>query len=170
LDHVQRIYSSPFTNFVVQLNTGSGFGPAFSWGPVDPQGMPGTAWGSVSASTSGETCVDLLEINGDGLPYRVSRSRTSPYDHLVVQLNKGPFPDLMNVISNGLGGAINVGYVPSTTLDNRDTNWVTDPWSEGTKSLLPFPVYVVSQISVMDGMGASNTTSYAFKGGYFSAP
>lgn len=170
LDHVMRNVNSPYTNWVVQLNTGSGFGPTNYWGKIDTQGHDSdTGWGAISDSNSGDTYVDLFDINGDGLPDRVMRCANSPFDHFVVQLNQGPFPDLLNVVSNGLGGSMFVTYTPSTTLDNRNTNWVSDPWAEGTKSLLPFNVWVVSQITVDDGMGSQNTTSYAFKGGYYNS-
>ena len=169
LDRVMRTVNSPWTNYVVQLNTGSGFGPAVNWGPLDSQGRNTYDFGCLSANDSNPyTYLDLIDINGDGLPDRVMRRMVTPYDRFVVQLNKGPFPDLMNVVSNGFGGSIEVSYVPSTTLDNRNTNWVSDPWTEGTRSLLPFPVYVVSQIAVLDGLGDTNLTSYSFKGGYYN--
>ena len=97
------------------------------------------------------------------------RCRNAPYTNWVVQLNEGPFPDLLNVVSNGTGASVQIGYVASTTLDNRDTNWISDPWAEGTKSLLPFNVWVVSQITANDGMGNTSTNTYAFKGGYYNA-
>src|ERR1035438_5144903 len=81
----------------------------------------------------------------------------------------GPFPDLLSTVNNGMGGSVQVSYVASTTLDNRHTNWVTDPWTEGTKSLLPFNVWVVSQIAASDGMGNTSTNKYAFKGGYYNS-
>src|SRR6185312_12196430 len=132
----------------------------------------GSDWGSISASVSGangtDTYVDFMDVNGDGLPDRIMRATNAPYDHFVVQLNQGPFPDLLNVISNGLGGSAQVSYIASTTLDNRNTNWVSDPWSEGTKSLLPFNTWAISNIITSDGMGNTMTNTYAFKGGYFN--
>ena len=76
----------------------------------------------------------------------------------------------MSVISNGsLGGAVQVSYVASTTLDNRSTNWSGDPWAAGAKSLLPMNVWVVSQTVNYDGLGDVYTNIYAFKGGYYNA-
>jgi len=168
-DRVMRKYASPYTNWVVQLNTGSGFGPSTNWGALDSQGQSGNDWNSISASSSGATYVDFFDINGDGLPDRIMRKVNSPYTNLVVQLNQGPFPDLLQSVSNGLGGSTQLTYAPSTALDNRNTNWVSDPWSEGTKSLLPFNVWVVTNIVVNDGMGNGSTNNYAFKGGYYNA-
>ncbi len=170
-DRVMRKYSGSYTNWVVQLNTGSGFGPAINWGPLNSQNQTGYDWNSISASSSGATYVDFFDINGDGLPDRIMRMPGSgPYDHFVVQLNQGPFPDLLNVVSNGLGGNVQVSYIPSTTLNNRDKDWTTDPWAEGAKSLLPFNIWVVTNVVVNDGMGNSSTNSYAFKGGYYNVP
>jgi len=167
-DRVMRKRFPPHTNFVVQINTGAGFTSATNWGPLDSQGQTSHQWNSVSATTNdNDTFLDFFDINGDGLPDRVMRRLNSPFDRLVVQLNKGPFPDLLNSVSNGIGGTLAVSYVPSTIWDNRNTNWTGDPWAEGTKSLLPFPVYTVSTISLFDGMGDTNTITYSFGGGYF---
>jgi len=175
-DRVMRRTGSPYTNWVVQLNTGSGFAPAVSWGGLDSQGKTSdTSWNNISAlspnsNNSGDrTYVDFFDINGDGLPDRVMRRLNDPWDRFVVQLNKGPFPDLLCVVSNGLGGTVRASYVPSTQYDNRDKDWTTDPWTEGAKSLLSYPVQTVSQIVISDGLGGSNVTTYAYKGGYFNA-
>lgn len=174
-DRVMRQYSAaggPYTNWWVQINTGSGFGPTNLWGPIDSQGQPNNeGWTSISDKGSGDTVVDFFDINGDGLPDRVMRptSANAPYDKFIVQTNEGPFPDLMCTVSNGLGGGTTISYVASTTLDNRNTNWVTDPWAEGARSLLSFNVWVVSKVVSYDGMGNSSTNSYAFSGGYYNS-
>lgn len=168
LDRVMRVANAPYTNWVVQLNTGSGFAPPVNWGPINSQGETSAAWNDLSAN-GGDTYVDLMDINGDGLPDRVMRATNAPYDHFVVQLNQGPFPDLLNVISNGIGGSVQVSYAASTTLNNRSKDWINDPWAEGAVSLLPFNVWVVSQIVTSDGMGNNSTNSYAFNGGYYNA-
>jgi len=168
-DRVMRKLGSPFTNFVVQYNTGSGFGPLITnqW-TLDSQGQTSSDWNSPSASGSGDTFVDLMDINGDGLADRIMRKDSSPYTNYVVQLNQGPYPDLLNVVSNGIGGSVQVSYIGSVTLDNRDKGWTNDAWAEGTRSLLPFNVWVVSQVAANNGMGNVSTNTYAFKGGYYS--
>lgn len=166
-DRVMRKRTSPYTNWVVQINTGSGFSAPANWGPLQSQGNTDDTWNDISYNNSGnDTKVDFFDINGDGLPDRVMRKENSPYTNYVVQLNQGPFPDLLNVVSNGIGGSVQVGYLASTTLNNRDKDWNTDPWKEGAKSLLPFNVWVVSQIAANDGMGTISTNTYAYKGGY----
>lgn len=167
-------------NWSIQLNTGSGLAPPIPFYGVDfVPSQTNIVLGtqivipaisdeiSYRTTTGGNTCTygDFFDINGDGLPDRVFINSNNQF---MVQLNEGPFPDLMCGISNGVGGNAQISYVASTTLDNRNTNWVSDPWAEGTRSLLPFNVWVVSQIVANDGMGNSSTNSYAFKGGYYN--
>lgn len=159
-------------NWIVQLNTGTGFSTnLISWGPISSQGQSSSDWNNITyrVSNNSETIVDLFDINGDGLPDRVMARVSGPYTNYVVQLNQGPFPDLMNVVSNGLGGSAQISYIASTTLNNRSKDWTNDPWAEGATNLLPFNVWVVSQIVTSDGMGNNSTNSYAFKGGYYNS-
>ena len=50
-----------------------------------------------------------MDINGDGLLDRVmkvydSTGTTPTSNYFLVQLNNGPFPDLLTNINNGIGG------------------------------------------------------------------
>jgi RHS repeat-associated protein len=167
IDRVMRRSAAPFTNFVVQLNTGTGFSSPTNFGPIRSQGDTGPYWNGISGVQTGHTYVEMFDINGDGLPDRVMRKYSAPYDKFVVQLNKGPFPDLLCGVSNGIGGKLDVAYVPSTQWQNYDKDVVSDPWNEGAKAMLPFPVYTVRTITANDGFGASNTLTYANQGGFF---
>lgn len=167
IDRIMRKASAPFTNFVVQLNTGSGFSAPMNYGPISSQGDTGAYWNGISGIQTGHTYVEMFDINGDGLPDRVMRKYSAPYDKFVVQLNKGPFPDLLCCASNGIGGKLDVTYVPSTQWQNYDKDVVSDPWNEAAKAMLPFPVYTVRTVTANDGMGMSNTLTYAYQGGYF---
>jgi len=166
LDRVMRKASSPYNCLVVQLNTGSGFASTTVWSNVSADSSS-AEWRSIVATSSGDTKVDFVDMNGDGLPDRVMRSYSSPYDHFTVQLNKCPVPDLLCTIENGLGGDVQVAYTPSTQYDNRDRPWSSDPWNSGAVSLLPFPVWTVSSVSISDGFGNTNTTAYGYRGGMF---
>lgn len=80
----------------VQFNTGEGFemdngSPvAANWGPVDSQGSAHYLWRCPrSVDRDEEAVIDLVDINGDGLPDRVMRRRTSPYNVFRVQFNTG---------------------------------------------------------------------------------
>jgi len=167
-DRVLTKAASPFDRFKVQLNTGSGFGPLIDWTNVQSEaGSTVQGWNAVNYTTNGQNAVALLDINGDGLPDRVMRKLNAPYTNLEVQLNLGPFPDLLCCVSNGIGGSVNIAYIPSTKYDNTDRSWTNDPWAEGAKSLLPFPVYTVSSIAINDGFGNVATNFYSYKHGRF---
>jgi RHS repeat-associated protein len=166
VDRVMRTNASPYVKFHVQLNTGTGFAPAVDWTNVDNQGQS-SSWGSVHTVNGGDTVVDLVDMNGDGLPDRVMRPVSAPFDHWLVQFNQGQFPDLMSAISNNLGGSVQISYTPSTRYDNRDRPWSADPWTAGAKSLLPQTMWTASRVIVDDGVGDVMTNSYAYAGGMF---
>ncbi len=104
-DRVMRKLDNPFTVFVVQFNTGSGFEKDSSgnailrdWGPLSGQDEASSAWNSLQGvvKETGTFYADLFDINGDGLPDRVMRERTGneggnqgEYDVFKVQLNTG---------------------------------------------------------------------------------
>lgn len=148
--------SEGVTNWLVQINTGTNFAYPVIYGPYFSQ-----TYGSTDIEGPGAR---LLDINGDGIPDHVMEDyQLGVYNRLAVELGKGPLPDLLSVVSNGIGGVINVAWKPSTQSDNRETNSVT------SRQLLPFPLYTVASVSVSDGLNASNTTSYAYEGGYWNA-
>jgi RHS repeat-associated protein len=167
-DRVMTKGSSPFTSLEVQLNTGSGFGPLVYWTNVlSEAGTNNQQWDAAGYTSGGEVLTTLIDINGDGLPDRVMRKKSSPYTNLWVQLNQGPFPDLLCKVDNGVGGEVRVTYLPSTQYDNTDRLWTNSPWASGAKSLLPFPIYTVSSITVDDGFGNLSTNTYSYVHGMF---
>lgn len=234
-DRVLRKLEQPFASFSVQFNNGSGFEPPVAWSALASQGTGTAAWGSVGAAESSGTAVALLDLNGDGLPDRVTREKNTlvtkfivqmntgngfaaemdwlgvsassadknfrsissvdaadgtgrcdmidmdgdglidrvmrrenaPYNRFKVQLNQGPYPDLLVSVRNGMGGAVAVGYQPSTLHQNRDRDFTEDPWAARARSLLPFPLQTVSKVTVDDGMGNADTSTYAYEGGYY---
>ncbi len=161
-DRIMREFCYSFTNWWVQINTGNGFAPIKDFGPAASQGFIDDATSTLIDNGS----IVFLDINGDGLPDRVMPkfNNTLSDNYFVVELNKGPFPDLLTVVSNGIGGRVNVGYTPSTQYDNREI-----PGSSTSRHLLPFPLYTVSSVSVSDGFYPSNKTTYAYEGGMWSA-
>ena len=163
-DRIMRRFCYPYTNWLVQINTGIGFAPATPFGPYYSQGYSNTPACTAIGSTGGG--VTLLDINGDGLPDRVMQvfNGNGTETYFVVELSKGPVPDLLSVVSNGIGGSLTVAYKPSTQYDNRETTN-----SPNARRLLPFPIYTVSSVSVLDGFYPSNTTSYAYEGGIWSS-
>jgi RHS repeat-associated protein len=150
-----------YTNFMVQINTGSGFAPLINWGPTFSQGQT-TDTSACGIQTSIAT---LMDINGDGLPDRVEAVEypTTGSNYFVVELSSGPFPDLLTNVANGLGGVVSATYKPSTQYDNRQSTTSATP-----QYLLPFPMYTVSSVSVGDGLSSTNTTTYNYSGGYWN--
>ncbi|MBI5388209.1 MAG: glycohydrolase toxin TNT-related protein [Verrucomicrobia bacterium] len=160
-DRIMRKFCVSYTNWMVQINLGNGFAPVRNFGPCTSQGYADTEAGGVIGNAE----TTLLDINGDGLTDRVMRkyNGTASDNYFVVELNKGPFPDLLSVVSNSIGGSLTVAYKPSTQYDNRESTNSTN-----SRRLLPFPIYTVSAVSVADGFYPSNTTTYAYEGGMWS--
>jgi RHS repeat-associated protein len=143
----------------VYINNGTGFMSAVTWSGVSAGGL-GTGGDAPQAWDANGTRTQMIDMNGDGLPDRVMRypnNLGTGQDYLEVHYNSGPFPDLLITANNGIGGSVNVIYTPSTGLDNSD----------GTRSRLGFPVYVVASVTTKDGRGNPGTTTYGYAGGLF---
>ncbi len=67
-------------------------------------------------------------------------------------LSEGPTAHLMNSIRTPLGGTIQISYQAHRSE---------------SAAQLPFPVIVVSTMTVFDGMGSSVTTLYGYAGGFY---
>ena len=165
--------SSAYDVLKVQLNTGHGFqkdesGAAVlvNWTGIDDQDAGTVDWASPHAVvrpgySDGDTYVTMCDINGDGLPDRVMRKKDADFDVFKVQLNKGPFPDLLSKVTGQLGGSVQVEY--SSAVDpNRHKD------SKGVNRL-PFPVQVASLVRVDDGFGNEILTEYDYSRGFYDA-
>ena len=172
------------TRWFVYLNNGHGFNSTpitltnienqghytiYSGTTDDPWWSPQGS-GNSSGPNAGSQVTTLIDINGDGLLDRVlavyypSTSNPSA-NYFLVQLNQGPFPDLMTNVNNGIGGNIAVSYNPSTAYDNR-----VDTSNANSVSHMPFPRYVASTVTESDGVNPAQTTTYGYGGGYFDGP
>jgi len=90
--HFSSIYyaTTPYTNFGVMLNTGSGFGSAFYWPlATNDLGTDPNSYMSVIESSSSQPYVGLFDVNGDGLPDRVMALYNQSENYFKVQLNTG---------------------------------------------------------------------------------
>jgi len=158
-DRIYRYHQCVMTNWMVQINQGTNFAAPVLYGPYLSQNqLTDPAYTGIQDGIYSM----LIDINGDGIPDHVmpAYSAVAATNYLVVELGKGPFPDLLTVVSNGIGGSVNVTYQPSTKLDNRETTGTAN-----ARRLLPFPVQTVSSIAVSDGLYPSNTTTYTYSGG-----
>ncbi len=150
------------STFSVRFNTGRGFSStSVTWSGVDIGGVGSPGWYGMQAWDEGgagsSTKIMFIDIDGDGLPDRVKRNYLGGSDCLQVQLNSGPFPDLLTNVNNGIGGSVTIAYLPSTKYNNSD----------GNRPRLPFPVYTVQSVTVNDGRGNAGTTSYNYSGGLY---
>ena len=157
--------------WLVYPNNGRGFDTtAFVVTNIDAQGQSASqGWWAIHGSYYANAYVTLMDINGDGLLDRVMnvydssvQNVTTRSNYFYVQLNDGPFPDLLTSVSNGIGGVIRVSYKPSTVWDNRKY-----PTDTNSYSLLPFPKQTVTTIIEYDGINLPRTNSYSYAGGFY---
>ncbi|MEI6196660.1 MAG: toxin TcdB middle/N-terminal domain-containing protein, partial [Verrucomicrobiota bacterium] len=146
-------------SYSVYFNTGHGFtGASATWQNVNTAGDGTAGWNHLQSWDDYGTKVMFIDMNGDGLPDRVERNYNPAWgDRLLVQYNQGPFPDLLVIATNGIGGSAAINYQPST--------WYLNP--DDTPQKMAFPVYVVSSVTANDGRGNSGTTSYDYRGAYY---
>jgi RHS repeat-associated protein len=168
------------TAWLVYLNNGHGFNstPVHVTG-ISCQGrflLTGSPWWSVQGTVGltdadngnyGSAVTTMIDINGDGLLDRVmapyyNPSLTPTANYFLVQLNDGPYPDLLTNINNGIGGTIAVTYNPSTAYDNR-----VDTSNANSVSHMPYPRYVTATMTASDGINSPQTTTYSYGGGYY---
>jgi len=180
VDQASLGYSN--TIWYVYLNNGHGFNTTpivltninnqgqyaiYSGTTADPFWSPeGT--GNPNGSNAGSEVTTLMDINGDGLLDRVmtvyySSSPTANY--FLVQLNQGPYPDLLTNVNNGIGGNLAITYNSSCAYDNR-----VDTTNPNSVSHMPFPRQVVSAVAESDGVNPAQTTTYSYAAGYYDGP
>jgi hypothetical protein len=112
-DRVLRTNTAPYNVFLVQTNTGTVFSDAFTWGPVT-NASTDPSWRCIrSLDGTFNVKLDFLDMNGDGLPDRVSRNQSSsPYTNFLVQINTG----------SGFSPLLSWGAV-DTQGNNHDDAW-----------------------------------------------
>ena len=163
--------------WLVYLNNGHGFNSTpikitgiYNQGHVN-QTSDSPWWGiqgiGNQSPESGNEITTLIDINGDGLLDRVMAVYYPSYanpsaNYFLVQLNNGPYPDLLTNVNNGIGGTMAITYNPSTAYDNR-----VDTTKTNSVSHMPFPRYVTATVTESDGINLPQTTTYGYGGGYF---
>ena len=89
-DRVRNSTTGTYDHWEVQINNGSGFNPVSTWPGVISSPPNNNANSSIRVvHPEGFTYIDILDINGDGLPDRVKNSTNGTNDHWEVQLNNG---------------------------------------------------------------------------------
>jgi RHS repeat-associated protein len=163
------------TGWLVYLNNGHGFDTtARKISGINNQGhvnqTTDSPWWSIQGTGAtgdelGSQITTLIDVDGDGLLDRVMAvyySGTPTAKYFLVQLNQGPFPDLLTNINNGMGGNIGVSYNSSSDYDNR-----VDTSNANSVSRMPYPRQVVAAITANDGINSPLTTTYGYSGGYY---
>jgi RHS repeat-associated protein len=162
------------TKWLVYLNNGRGFDTSpIVVSNIENQGnwnrSIAPTWWSMQGSDSSGTITTLMDINGDGLLDRVMKVYDNGFNNastssnfFLVQLNNGPFPDLLTNVNNGIGGTLAITYKPSTAYDNSRV-----PGSPNLGSELPFIMQTVASVTEFDGVNPARTTGYGYAGGFY---
>jgi RHS repeat-associated protein len=124
--------------------------------PVDVPGVPGAGWDVRT--------VDLLGTGTAGVLW--SRDATLPGRPTMyfLDLTGGVKPRLLCEIDNHLGAVTRVEYASSSAYCVEDSQHASTRW----RTPLPFPVPVVSGVSVIDQVSRSKlSTTYHYRHGYY---
>ena len=120
------------------------------------------------ATVSPNTAVRWADLNGNGttdLIYADSlgtpRLQTIEIGEL---LNGGLAPNTLLEINNGIGRVTQIEYAPSTRFALEDAA-AGQPWPDP----LPFPVTVVSTVTLSDSLGHQYVTRFRYHNGYYDA-
>ena len=170
----QSSYGYAQSRWFVYLNNGHGFNTTpIVLTNIENQGQyqmssGALPWWSPEGSYNGSAITTMMDINGDGLLDRVMAvyySSSPSANYFLVQLNNGPYPDLLTNVNNGIGGNLAVTYNSSSAYDNR-----VDPTSANSVSHMPFPRQVVSAVAESDGVNPAQVTTYNYAAGYYDGP
>jgi len=163
-DRVVFDKEDPYDTWTVYFNNGSGFGPLVGVDWPNP-----SFWSNINGNyiqnTSNidlGTYTNVMDMNGDGLPDRVvfNKDCTPPNCPWSVYFNKGPFADLLSKVDNGIGGTIEISYLPSTAYEDAGGNKVNK---------IPFVVQTVNSYIEKDGRDNSYTHKYFYSGASYDS-
>jgi len=128
-------------NWYVMLSRGSSFADQGAW-----------ITGAYENWDLSSSRIRMADVKGDGRAEVILGPQINTGNWYVIAPD-GLSPDLINTVSNGIGGTYTINYAPSSAYNN---------------TLLPFVVQTVSSTSTDDGRGNISTTTYTYSGGYFS--
>ncbi len=139
----------PSNTWSVHLNTGTGFA-------IQP--VVWASGSSVDANTQYND-VKIVDVNGDGLPDILREYfNGGANDTFDVWSNNGYSTDSLSTIHTSQGGTVHFDYNPSTKYSNG--------------SNLPFPLWVVKQMTLNNGMSntqqTNDVTAYSYANGLYS--
>ncbi len=139
-----RVYECDgYVNLHVQLSSGSGF-TDYTWGYLQ--------WGQFGDYLPYSGRAD--DVDGDGLPdYTYQGAGQLGEVGTRVLKSTQPFPDLLHIVHNPIGGVSTISYKASSAYSN---------------TYLPYVVQTVSSIAVDDGNSHATETGYTYANGYHS--
>lgn len=99
----------------------------------------------------------VFDASGDGIADVVAiAANASPQ----VALGKGPFPDLINVVTDGMGAQWSIAYRPSS-----DTNVYTKGTTAPANAMRALPAFpIVATVGRSDGIGGVSSVTYRYSG------
>ncbi len=150
LTDLLQVDSTEITLWLNRGDQGFGQGLTLTGMPSFISGTPGLR----QADMDGDGCKDLLYSFSN-----VPLNQAFQY----VTFGSGTRPNLLQIVKNGLGMVIDIGYKSSTAyaLSARDHG---NPWT----TRLPFPVTVVSGRRITDKLsGRAYVTDYVYRDGYY---
>jgi RHS repeat-associated protein len=152
----------------VYFNLGDRFAAGVDW-PNPGHWNTGDNYGNFIRDTDGNK-FDVIDLDGNGLPDRLIYDTEYNYDPddpqpalWKVYLNNGPTPDLLSKAENGIGGSVEISYLPSTVYRSEETGALLNH--------IPFVVQTVSSYTQKDGRQAEGhgyTNRYTYSGGYYN--
>jgi len=134
---------------LLMISTGSELRPPAG----DPNGLLRSGW-----CASAGSAVQLTDFNGDAMTDLWCADRDTGVQSALV--HEAPYPDLVNRIRDGLGGAFNIDYKPLT--DDA-------VYTRGAPVQFPLldvrtPIHVVAGYTQEDGRGAAYRYAYRYEG------
>jgi hypothetical protein len=154
------------------LSTGTDFNREITFNLVPPVAQNSNGFRLIYVGDfDGDGQSDLLDATGNGSlvdangdPIQFSHN---PMVFLTPNNTVSPFPDLIKTIDNGIGGLTTFTYKPLTD-DSVYASDVGSPYEAQfpyTTRDFELPIYVVSDTTVTDGLGAQYPYSYSYGGG-----
>ena len=126
--------------------------------PIEIRGTP-----SVS-NMDAVRLVDMLGTGIRGVLWSKDSGGLARENYYFLDFISGIKPHLLSEMNNNMGAVTSVEYKPSTQFFLSDQRHPEQRW----KTLLPFPVQVVSRVEVVDLISRSKlTTEYSYHHGYW---
>jgi YD repeat-containing protein len=156
-DGLPDIVNPPYggQDWQVYLNTGKGFTGMVTW--TVPGDVPNNGYVRHLFDDGQNVGRDVLDLDGDGFSDLVRKLDNVNY--WMIYSNKSGQADLLQQVTDTLGGTINVSYGPSTVYSN---------------TRLPFNFWLVTSMATNNGMtgphAVTTSTSFSYAQGLYDFP